>query len=130
MSGPLLQVRIRAGYRRHSVLRDVSFELHAGEILGLVGTSGAGKSTLVLALLGLLKWRDGHITGEILLDCKNLLSMRERELRTLRGKTIALVPQSPMTALNSALTLRAHFEEAWKAHEIPDERLWVCGSRR
>jgi peptide/nickel transport system ATP-binding protein len=117
MDRPLLQVRIQAGYGRHSVLRDISFDVHAGEILGLVGTSGAGKSTLVLALLGLLKWRGGQVTGEILFDGQNLLRMHERDFRRLRGKTIALVPQSPMTALNSALTLRAHFEEAWKAHE-------------
>jgi peptide/nickel transport system ATP-binding protein len=117
MRSPLLQVRIKAGYGRQTVLRDISFDVHAGEILGLVGTSGAGKSTLVLALLGLLKWRGGQVTGEILFDGKNLLGMRERDLRRLRGKTIALVPQSPMTALNGALSLRAHFEEAWKAHE-------------
>ena len=117
MDRPLLQVRIQAGYGRQSVLRDISFDVHAGEILGLVGTSGAGKSTLVLALLGLLKWRGGKVTGEILLEGQDLLRMRERDLRRLRGKTIALVPQSPMTALNSALSLRAHFEEAWKAHE-------------
>jgi len=117
MDRPLLQVRIQAGYGRQPVLRDISFDVHAGEILGLVGTSGAGKSTLVLALLGLLKWRGGKVTGEILLDGQDLLRMRERDLRRLRGKTIALVPQSPMTALNSALSLRAHFEEAWKAHD-------------
>jgi len=117
MDRPLLQVRIQAGYGRQSVLRDISFDVHAGEILGLVGTSGAGKSTLVLALLGLLQWRGGKVTGEILLEGQDLLRMREGDLRRLRGKTIALVPQSPMTALNSALSLRAHFEEAWKAHE-------------
>src|SRR6185312_14745340 len=117
MDRPLLQVRIQAGYGRQPVLRDISFDVHAGEILGLVGTSGAGKSTLVLSLLGLLQWRGGKVTGEILFVGQDLLRMRERDLRRLRGKTIALVPQSPMTALNSALSLRAHFEEAWKAHE-------------
>ena len=117
MNDVLLQVRIRAGYGREPILRDVSFDVHRGEILGLVGTSGAGKSTLVLSLLGLLKWRGGYTTGEILFEGRNLLNMREEELRRLRGKTIALVPQSPMTALNGALSLRAHFEEAWKAHE-------------
>jgi peptide/nickel transport system ATP-binding protein len=117
MGDVLLQVHIKAGYGRDSVLRDMSFDLHRGEILGLVGTSGAGKSTLVMSLLGLLKWRGGYTTGEILFEGKNLLNMREEGLRRLRGKTIALVPQSPMTALNGALSLRAHFEEAWKAHE-------------
>jgi ABC-type glutathione transport system ATPase component len=117
MSEPLLQVNIQAAYGKRRVLRDVRFELNAGEVLGFVGTSGAGKSTLVMALLGLLPWRGGEVSGEVLLDGRNLLTLREREMREIRGKRIALVPQSPMTALNPALSLRAHFEEAWSAHE-------------
>jgi len=117
MSAPLLQVRLSAGYEKQEILRDVAFDLHAGEALGFVGTSGAGKSTLILSLLGLLKWRGGKVSGQVLLDGRNLLTMREREMRELRGKRLALVPQSPMTALNSAVSLRTHFEEAWRAHE-------------
>lgn len=85
--------------------------------MGLVGTSGAGKSTLVLALMGLLPWRKGWTRGHVLLDGKNILSMKESTARSMRGKCIALVPQSPTSSLNSALSLRRHFEEAWKAHE-------------
>jgi peptide/nickel transport system ATP-binding protein len=110
-------VRLKAGYGDRAVLYDVSFNLCAGEVLGLVGTSGAGKSTLVLALLGLLPWRGGVATGEVLFAGKNLLQMPEREARRIRGRIIALVPQSPMTALNSAVSLMRHFEEAWRAHE-------------
>jgi ABC-type glutathione transport system ATPase component len=113
----LLRVNIQAAYGSQQVLRDIRFDLHAGEALGLVGTSGAGKSTLVMALLGLLPFRGGQVTGEVLLDGRNLLGLRERDMRQLRGSTLALVPQSPMTALNAALSLRAHFEEAWSAHE-------------
>jgi peptide/nickel transport system ATP-binding protein len=122
MTDPLLSVRIQAGYGRRSVLQDVRFDLHAGEALGLVGTSGAGKSTLVMALLGLLPWRGGQVVGEVLLEGKNLLTMRERDARQLRGKRLALVPQSPMTALNTAVSLRAHFQEAWRAHETGGRR--------
>jgi peptide/nickel transport system ATP-binding protein len=117
VSDPLLRVRLQASYGGRAVLNDVSFDLHAGEVLGLVGTSGAGKSTLVLALLGLLPWRGGAVTGEVLIGGKNLLQMKERDARRIRGKMIALVPQSPMTALNSAVSLMRHFEEAWRAHE-------------
>lgn len=117
MNQPLLRVNIQASYGKRQVLRDVHFELNAGEALGFVGTSGAGKSTLVMALLGLLPWRGGQVRGEVLMDGRNLLELREREMRTLRGKGIALVPQSPMTALNPAVSLRSHFEEAWSAHE-------------
>ena len=114
---PLLQVRLRAGYGRQCVLDGVDFELAAGDRLGLVGTSGAGKSTLVLALMGLLPWRGGWAEGEVRLEGVNLLALREREARLLRGRRVALVPQSPMSALNGAVTLRRHFEEAWRAHE-------------
>ena len=115
--GPLLAVRLRAGYGKQAVLDGVEFAMGAGERLGLVGTSGAGKSTLVLALLGLLPWRGGWAEGEVRLEGVNLLGLREREARRLRGRRVALVPQSPMSALNGAVTLRKHFEEAWRAHE-------------
>ena len=114
---PLLRAAFDAGYPDRPVLEDIRFQLNPGEVLGLVGSSGAGKSTLVMALLGLLPWRGGHVHGEVLLAGKNLLQMPERELRTLRGRTVSLIPQSPMTALNSAISLRIHFLEAWKAHE-------------
>ncbi len=114
---PVLRVRLHAGYGKVTVLDGVELDLHAGECLGLVGTSGAGKSTLVMALLGLLKWRRGWARGEVMLGGKNLLELSEREARRVRGKEIALVPQSPLSALNPALSLRAQFREAWKAHE-------------
>ena len=113
----LLCVSMQAGYPGKPVLRDIRFELGHGEVLGLVGTSGAGKSTLVQSLLGLLPWRGGRVTGEVLLDGKNLLALSERDLRRVRGNRIALIPQSPMTALNAAISLEAHFIEAWRAHE-------------
>ena len=117
MSVPLMQVRLCARYGERSVLQDVEVELKPGEALGMVGTSGAGKSTLVLALLGLLAWRGGTATGKVLINGRDLLLMSAREARHIRGKTIALVPQSPMAALNGAISLRAHFQEAWRAHD-------------
>lgn len=113
----LLRVRLDAAYGAAPALRGIHLELKPGEVLGLVGASGAGKTTLVLSLLGLLSWHRGHVTGEVVLNGENLLSMPERRLRELRGRRIALIPQSPMTALNSAISLESHFREAWKAHE-------------
>ena len=112
-----LRVGIRAEYAGKPVLHDVRFELQHGEVLGLVGTSGAGKSTLVQSLLGLLPWRGGRVTGEVLLDGTNLLALSERDFRKVRGSRVALIPQSPMNALNAAISLEAHFIEAWRAHE-------------
>jgi ABC-type glutathione transport system ATPase component len=117
VTAPLMQVTLRADYGKRRVLSDVRFDLGAGETLGLVGTSGAGKTTLVMSLLGLLAWRGGKVSGEVLIDGNNLLTMPAAEARRIRGKRIALVPQSPMTALNGAVSLRAHFDEAWRAHQ-------------
>lgn len=114
---PLLRVRLGASYAGKPVLHDINFDLDRGEVLGLVGASGAGKSTVVLSLLGLLPWRGGRVTGEILLDGENLLQLSESRLRELRGRQVALIPQSPMTALNAAISLETHFREAWRAHE-------------
>jgi len=123
LSTPVMQVRLRANYGNRCVLKDVRFDLCAGEALGMVGTSGAGKTTLVMALLGLLPWRGGVTSGEVLLNSRNLLTMTACEARRIRGKTIALVPQSPMTALNAAVSLQAHFDEAWRAHESSGKKV-------
>ena len=112
----ILEVRLRAFYGARQVLNGINFDLHEGEVLGLVGSSGAGKSTLVHSLMGLLPWRGGRAEGEVMLDGKNLLKLGEKELRTLRGRRLSLVPQSPLSALNGAVRLKTHFEEAWRAH--------------
>jgi ABC-type glutathione transport system ATPase component len=117
MSQSLLRVRLSAGFGKTTVLDGVEIELWPGECLGVVGTSGAGKSTLVLALLGLLPWRGGWTRGEVVLQGRDLLRLNEREARRIRGKEIALVPQSPMSALNPATSLRSQFRQAWLAHE-------------
>lgn len=114
---PLLRVSLSARYVGKPVLHDIRFDLGRGEVLGLVGSSGAGKSTLILSLLGLLPWRGGSVGGEVILDGQNLLELHEGKLRALRGRRIALIPQSPMTALNPALSLERHFREAWRAHD-------------
>ena len=114
---PLLRVHLSATYSGRPTLSGIHFELQPGEILGVIGSSGAGKSTLVQSLLGLLPWRGGRVSGTVLLRGQNLLALSEKQLRDIRGREIALIPQSPMTALNAAISLQRHFEEAWKAHE-------------
>lgn len=123
MTPPLLEVCLSAGYREQTVLKEIQFELRAGERIALLGSSGAGKSTLLLALLGLIPHRGGWATGEVLLNGRNLLTMPAREARELRGREIALVPQSPLSALNPALSLFKHFEAAWKAHRKAQRQL-------
>jgi len=98
------------------VLRDVSLEIRRGEVLGLVGQSGSGKSTLAMAILGLLDRKSVRAEGAIEFDGCDLLKLRERELRELRGRRIALVLQSPLSSLNPALKIRTQLKEAWQAH--------------
>ena len=113
----LLTIDITARYGRQTVLSDLRLAIEPGEILGLVGQSGSGKSTLGLALLRLLDRRGGHVSGNILFEGRDLVPLREKEMRRIRGKQIALVLQSASSALNPALRLEDHFAEAWSAHE-------------
>jgi ABC-type dipeptide/oligopeptide/nickel transport system ATPase component len=114
---PLLKLRISAGYPgKPNVLRQVAFEMAPGEIVGLVGRSGEGKSTLILSILGLLGLKNGTCNGEILFQGRDLLRLNHKEMRELRGLRIALVPQSPLSALNPNLRLGAQLEESWRAH--------------
>jgi peptide/nickel transport system ATP-binding protein len=114
---PLLSLRLSARYEgKGSVLRDVSLDVAAGEIVGLVGRSGDGKSTVASSILGLLSWRGGSCSGRIQFRGRDLLKAKESELRRLRGKEIGLVPQSPLAALNPNLRLGAQLNEAWCAH--------------
>lgn len=114
---PLLTVDLSVGYpNRPDVLRNVSFDLHQGEILGLVGESGAGKSTIALSILRLLRFRGGTTTGEILFQKRDLASATESQMRSIRGREIGFVPQSPLSSLNPALKIGAQLFEAWRAH--------------
>ena len=113
----LLAAHISVRYGgRPAVLREVVLEIQRGEVLGLVGQSGSGKSTLAMAILGLLDRKSARCEGTIEFDGLNLLTLRERELRSLRGRKIALVLQSPLSSLNPALKIRTQLKEAWRAH--------------
>ena len=98
------------------MLRAASIEVGEGEILGLVGQSGSGKSTLALAILGLLDRKRAQVSGKVVFQGKDLLALRDREWRTVRGYAISLVLQSPLTSLNPALRIQTQLREAWSAH--------------
>lgn len=112
----LLSAQLSVRYAgKPAVLRGVRLEIRRGEVLGLVGQSGSGKSTLALAILGLLD-KKAQVEGTIRLQESDLLQLSERELRALRGRTVALVLQSPLSCLNPALKIRTQLKEAWRAH--------------
>jgi len=108
-------ISVRYG-NRPAVLHEVKVEIRRGEVLGLVGQSGSGKSTLAMAILGLLDRKSVQAEGTIEFEGRQLLKLRERELRDLRGRKIALVLQSPLSSLNPALKIRTQLKEAWRAH--------------
>lgn len=93
-------------------LDGVDLDVRRGEILGLVGESGCGKSVTALSVAGLLPMNGEIESGEILLDGKNLLTMKKEAVRLSRLKDIALVFQDPMTYLNPVLTIGLQITEA------------------
>jgi oligopeptide/dipeptide ABC transporter ATP-binding protein len=121
MPEPLLAVehlRVRFWTQRGTVyaVNGVSFEIAAGETLGIVGESGCGKSVTALSLLGILP-RAGHVTaGTARFEGRDLLRLSDRELRRIRGKEIAMIFQDPMTSLNPVLTIGRQIREPLETH--------------
>ncbi len=116
-SRTLLSAQVTVRYPgKAPVLRGISLEIPRGEIVGLVGQSGSGKSTLAMAILGLLGRQRAIVEGSIIFQGVDLLGMRERELRGLRGRSLSLVLQSPLASLNPVLKIRTQLREAWRAH--------------
>jgi oligopeptide/dipeptide ABC transporter ATP-binding protein len=100
----------------------VSYELYPGEILGIVGESGSGKSVSTLALLGLIPMPPGRIVGgSATFKGRDLLKLKKRELRRIRGNEVAMIFQDPMTSLNPVLTVGRQLGEAIKTH-FPDKK--------
>ena len=107
-------------FTRDGVVRavdGVSFELAAGETLGIVGESGCGKSVTALSLMRLIPQPPGRITkGEILFDGQDVLKMDDDEVRGIRGNRVAMIFQDPMTSLNPVLTISRQVSEALELH--------------
>ncbi|MBO9589166.1 dipeptide/oligopeptide/nickel ABC transporter permease/ATP-binding protein [Devosia sp.] len=113
-AAPLLEVRnLSIAFPRHgsvNVVDDVSFSVRPGETMALVGESGCGKSITSLAIMGLLDPR-AKISGEILFEGQNLLTMTERQRNGLRGKGIAMIYQDALSSLNPAMLIRSQMKQ-------------------
>lgn len=98
------------------VLHKISFDVHENEILGIVGESGSGKSVTSLSIMGLLSKKTAHCSGTILFEEKDLLKIKEKDFREIRGKDIAMIFQEPMSALNPSLKCGKQVSEILKVH--------------
>ena len=95
---------------------DVSFQIAAGETLGLVGESGSGKSVTAFAILRLLQPTGRITSGAVMFQGRNLLTLSEGEMREVRGAGISLIFQEPMTALNPVMRIGDQIAEALLVH--------------
>lgn len=101
---------------------DVSFGVPKGQTLGLVGESGCGKSVTAMSISRLISPPGRIVSGEILLNGRNLTTLSEQEMRQVRGAQIAMIFQEPMTALNPVLEVGFQIAEAVLAHEKVSKR--------
>ena len=95
----------------------LTFTLHKGTTLGIVGESGSGKSVTSLAIMGLHRGSRAQVSGEILLDGQDLLSISDEELRRLRGRKLAMIFQDPLSAMHPYYTVGQQLTEAIRVHE-------------
>ncbi len=120
---PLLRVRdlvtaFRTERGEVRAVDRVSFDVAKGETLGLVGESGCGKSVTALSIMRLVAEPPGRIvSGEVLLEGRDLLKLPEREMRDVRGNLVSMIFQEPMTSLNPVYTVGAQIVEAIRIHK-------------
>src|SRR5579864_3440828 len=94
----------------------LSFDLERGQILGIVGESGSGKSVTSQAILGLHKGSSAQVSGEIWFEGRELVRMREGDMRALRGNEMAMIFQDPLSSLHPFYTVGYQITEAYRVH--------------
>ena len=102
--------------RFYPAIHSVNFDIKKGKMHAIVGESGCGKTMTVMSILRLLPKNAKITNGEILFEDKNLLELKEKDLRKIRGRKIALIPQDPMTSLNPLYTIENQMIETVLLH--------------
>lgn len=109
--------------KTYSVLKDINFSFFKGKIHAIVGESGCGKTMSMMSMLRLLPKNSKFLGGKILFEGKNILELDERDMREIRGRKIALIPQDPMTSLNPLYTVENQLLETIMLHnDVSKER--------
>ena len=109
-------------FGEYQALYGINLSLQKGVMHALVGESGCGKTMTAMSIMRLLPKSAKITNGEILFNGENLLELKERQIRDLRGNKIALIPQDPMTSLNPLYTIGNQLVESIKAHTKVSER--------
>lgn len=100
----------------------VSFEMEAGEVLGMVGETGSGKSLTAHAIMGLTPLVGGKVTGSVQFGDKDLLTISSEEMQSIRGAKISFIPQNPMTSLDPVYRVGDQIVEGLRKHIRIDKR--------
>jgi len=127
-AAPLLELRgLNIGFETARGLvrpvRDVSYSIYPGQTLAVVGESGCGKSVTALSILRLIPSPPGKVlSGEVMFEGRDLLGLTEKEMRSVRGRDIAMIFQEPMTSLNPVYTIGDQIAEAVMLHQKVNSR--------
>ena len=122
---PLLQIEnLKVKYHTRdgilTAIRDVSFQVDPGEIVGVVGESGCGKSTIAATVMRLLPPNGEIAGGRMLFEGRDLCPLDEESMRKLRGKEISMIFQDPMTSLNPFFSVETQMMDALRAHRAAE----------
>ncbi len=110
-----LTVTLMTGSGPADAVRNLSFDVNKGEILGIAGESGSGKTMTALSILGLLPYK-GKASGSIRFDGEELVDFKPKDFRRIRGRDVAMIFQDPMTSLHPMLTIETQLTEHLRHH--------------
>lgn len=111
-----LNVSFRTSTGVHPAVQGIGFSINRGETLGLVGESGSGKSAIALAIMKLLPPESSEVSGQVLVEDKDLYACSPKEVRRIRGKRLSMIFQEPMAALNPCHRIGRQISEVFAAH--------------
>lgn len=118
----LKNLQVRFHDADHEAVRGISLTVETGQIVGLVGESGSGKTVTAMVVSGLMPRRKADISGQVLLDGIDLLSLDGAAMRKKQGSDISVVFQEPMSAMNPVMRIGPQVEEALRVHtKLPPE---------